>query len=159
MNVKSLAAALVLAAAVALPAHAQPSEARLEAARDLVQAAKMREQFDKSLEIGMQQGANGQLTAAQLDAVREVMREHFSYEDLEAMAVEAYADLLTVEQMRAAAAFYRTPEGEGLLEATPELMGRVQAFTMARMQTIIPILMQRMMALEAGQGAKPPAHP
>lgn len=142
---KPMMLALALAAVSAVPALAQPSASEVAAAREFLEASRSRENFEEGFELGLREGAQGQLTEAQLNVVREVMREHFSWAELEQEYIDMYTDLLTEEEIRALTAFYRTPAGEKLADVTPEVAIRTQRIINERMQVIMPVLMSRMM--------------
>ncbi|HEX6372812.1 MAG TPA: DUF2059 domain-containing protein [Longimicrobium sp.] len=133
--------ALVLAAAPAA-AQPEPAESEMAAARELLEVSRSRENFIRGMEIGMEVGM-GQLTPELRTAVRQVLDEHFPYEDLEPGMARLYADIYTEAEIRAMTAFYRTPLGQRMIETLPELTAGSQRVAQERLQVVMPELVRR----------------
>jgi hypothetical protein len=150
--------ALVLAAA---PAAAQPgpTPGEMAAVRELLEVSRTRENFIRALELGMEQGGMGELTPQVRQVLREFMDEHFRYEDLEPEMIRIYTDLYTEEDIRGMTAFYRTPLGQRMIETLPELSAASQRMAQERLQSVLPQLMQAIMAAMAEEQQKAGATP
>jgi uncharacterized protein len=150
-----LAAALVFCAAVPAAAQDEPTPGETEAIRELLEVSRTRENFIRGMELGMEMGGMMELTDELRQVVREVMDEHFRYEDMEGEFIRLYAELFTEEEIRALTAFYRTPAGARMVELTPELTAGIQKFTMERMTAAMPMLMERIMEAMEDEENKP----
>lgn len=140
---------LVLAAAAPVAAQGEPSASEVAAIRELLEVSRTRENFVRAMELGMEQGGAGDLTPRVRQVLREFMDEHFRFEDMEPEFIRMYADLYTEEEIRGMTAFYRTPVGQRVIETLPELTAASQRIAMERLQTVMPELMQRLMAVMA----------
>lgn len=143
MRILIAATALLLAAAPGV-AQSQISASKEAAIRELLQASATRENFILGMELGMEMGG-AELTPELRRVLREFMDDHFRYEDLEPEFIRIYGELFTEEDVRAMTAFYRTPAGQRMVQATPRLTAEVQKVTAARMQELMPDLMERVM--------------
>lgn len=157
---KYLLITLCCAAAGLSPAAAQeaPPPGEVEAARELLRVSGTREGFIRGMELGMEQGGV-QLTPKLRGVVRDFMAEHFKYEDLEPDFIQVYTDLMTEAEIRELTAFYRTPIGQRLVELMPEMAAATHRITTARLQSVMPLLIQRVteaMQEEAGSTPTPP---
>lgn len=130
--------ALLMTLALLLPlgAMAQDTDtqaARREAARQLVEAANvdqmlsdtliaMRGQIINSLQRNLPNLSPAQITAA----VDDILMPEFQARRGEVIAAisELYAERLSVEELRYAAAFYAHPTGQRLLRLMPEISAR-----------------------------------
>lgn len=142
MKIPLMILALVLAATPAA-AQPEPTAGELAAANELLEVSRSRENFIRGMEIGMQMGGMGELTPELRAAVREVLDEHFPYEDLAPGMARMYADLYTEEEIRGMIAFYRTPLGQRMIETLPELTAQSQRIAQERLQSAMPVLIQR----------------
>jgi uncharacterized protein len=153
---RSLLAALCCGAALTSPLAAQeavpPSE--VAAARELLQVSGTREGFIRGLELGMEQGGM-QLTPKLRSVVRDFMAEHFKYEDMEPDFIRVYTDLMTEDEIRALTAFYRTPIGQRLVQLMPDMAAATHRITNARLQSVMPQLIQRVTEALAEESATP----
>jgi hypothetical protein len=115
---------LLLAALLALgarPAAAQ-EPLRHELALQLLEAMRMPEQVQATL-------ANVAATQARMnpdlpglgDLLREFLARYVTWDALKDEYAELYAGAFTEEELREMAAFYRTPAGQKLARATPQL--------------------------------------
>jgi uncharacterized protein len=125
------AAALFVAAAVVPPLAAQqptPSAATIAAAEELLTTMGMTKQFDAVIPMMMQQirqiilQANPSATKEVDDAIKALMVK-FSQRKNEVipLAAQVYARRLTIEDMQAMSAFFKTPAGQRYVEMTPQL--------------------------------------
>jgi hypothetical protein len=145
---RSLLAALA-ALLLALPAAAQaPSASHRAAARDLLASMDMERTFLDAMEMQLAQspivtqgGKRGTLFA---EVMREFSATYMPWDSLAPMFEEVYAARFTEAEMRAIAAFHRTPAGRKLVASQVEMMGAVQARLAARMEALTPVLTQMM---------------
>ncbi len=119
---------------IAVPAAAQVAdtlEARLEAARTLVDATGGQRQVQAIMQAmrgamiaNIQQATRGQITEPQIIAiVDEVLMPEFQTRSGEMVAhsVQVWAERLTVAEMRELVVFYRSPIGQRLNAVLPEV--------------------------------------
>lgn len=153
---KRLLMLLVLVTCAAVPAGAQPepTASELATASELLEVSRSRENFIRGMEIGMEMGGLGELTPELRAAVRQVMDEHFRYEDIEPEMARLYADLYTEEEMRGMIAFYHTPIGQRMVETLPELMAGSQRVAQERLQAVMPHLVERITEVLEAQEKK-----
>jgi uncharacterized protein len=150
--IASAAAVLALGAAVPAAAQQPPPAEEVAAARELLAASRARETFIRAMELGMEQGGGMELTPAIRRVLREFMDEHFRYEDMEPEFVRMYTDLFTAEEMRGITAFYHTPVGRRLVEVSPEMAAAGQRIANERLQSVMPLLVERLMAVMGEEG-------
>ncbi|HEU0013299.1 MAG TPA: DUF2059 domain-containing protein [Longimicrobium sp.] len=144
-----IAAALLTAAA---PAAAQPGQEHAQAAREVLEASRTREGFVRGFELGMasQMAAGDSLPAEVVATIRRLFEEHFRWDEMEPEFIRMYTELYTVDELRQLAAFYRTPVGQKLADTSPELAVRTQAIVNARIQEMLPALMEAITAQVSG---------
>ena len=152
-----LALILMAALLVAGPLAAQtPSSARLEAADGLLAVMDMEKMMEETFEesfaaqnrmLATMGGSPG--TDSLLAAMQEISRKYVSraleWSSLRDDVALMYAETFTAEELRELEAFYRSPVGRHLLEATPRLTAGIQEITSRRMQTFMPQLMEEVM--------------
>lgn len=156
---KKLFLALAFAAAAALPAHAQPAQPtpeHLAVAVETLEALDMQKQLDASIAMAleMQMQQNPQLRQME-GAMREFFEKYMSWEALKEDYAAIYARQFTIAELRQLAAFYRSPLGQKLAEATPALMQEGAELGQRRVQENLPELMQLVMQSMGGGAAKP----
>lgn len=153
---KLIAAACAAVLALAAPARAQePTPSRLAAAEQLLTAADMERNYQRTMEMMIEQQMRQNAAMAQFEGImRSFFAKHMSWRDVRGDMARVYALTFTEDEMRQLAAFYQTPLGRRLLDATPELAARTNEFTQRRLMQHMPELTQQMM--EQMQ-AKPPA--
>lgn len=100
--------------------------ARLAAARELFEVMDLGAVTDAALDVTLDaQLEQMPMSPAQRPAVDSVMRaffaEHMAFAKLADRYALAYAEQLTLEELQGLIAFYRTPLGRRLAEATPAL--------------------------------------
>jgi uncharacterized protein len=137
-----LALILTSAALLAPPALAQADAEA--AAREFLQVSRAHENFERGFELGLRESAND-VTPEMLTVIRQVMRKHFPWSELERDFIALYVDLFTAEEIRALTAFYRTPAGQKMASVTPEVAIQTQRVTNARLEAMMPELMARLM--------------
>lgn len=130
-----LAAAVAVAEPVATPAGAD--EARLAAAREMMEVTGVTRQMDAMVEAmtrGFAQGANssGSDAGKALSADFEKgMRQMMSYkEDMLKDFAQLYAETFTADEMKQVSDFYRSGAGAKFISKTPELMQKGAAIGM-----------------------------
>ena len=158
---KRLLMMLVVATCAAVPAAAQPepTASELAAASELLEVSRSRENFIRGMELGMEMSGMGRMTPEVRQVLREVMDEHFRYEDLEPGMARLYADLYTEEEIRGMTAFYRTPIGQRMIETLPELTAGSQRIAQERLQAVMPELIQRLTEVMQEQQNAPAPKP
>lgn len=163
---KTLFLALLLAAGLATSAHAQPGQqreptpAQMAAAREMMAASKVRENFDVSLARMLEAQIVANPEMHQFEPVlRGFFAKYMRWDDLEPDFARLYAVTYTEEELRQLAAFYRTPLGQRLVATGPELIARGSALSEERVQKHLPELFSSMMehaSRPAGSGAAAP---
>lgn len=149
---------VLLAALLALgarPAAAQ-EPLRHELALQLLEAMRMPEQIQASL-------ANVAATQARMnpdlpglgDLLREFLARYVTWDALKDEYAELYAGAFTEEELREMAAFYRTPAGQKLARATPQL-SRLGAELAERVMRAHAADLEEMIARRAAAAAPPP---
>jgi hypothetical protein len=126
----AVAAALLALLALSTPVRAQaPDAARLAAARAMMQVAGVSKQFDEMMPMLARQLSQGFVAVApdKADVIREVFSQlAVKFVDREGELIDeiaaAYAEQLTLEDLTAIAAFYRSPAGVKFIEVQPLVM-------------------------------------
>lgn len=112
-------ALLVLSAA---PAAAQHSASHMAAAHDLLEATRMREVMETSMEAMLQMQLEQNPTIRELEPVmREFFARYVTWERTKDEYARIYAAEFSESELRDIAAFYRTPTGRKLADVTPRL--------------------------------------
>ena len=115
---------LLLAALLALgarPAAAQ-EPLRHELALQLLEAMRMPEQIQASLAtVAATQARMNRDLPGLGDLLREFLARYVTWDALKDEYADLYAGAFTEEELREMAAFYRTPAGQKLARATPQL--------------------------------------
>ena len=132
MSLRAAAIAAALLALVTLPApvHAQAADAeRLAVAKDLMQVAGVAKQFDEVMPYLTQQLAQSFVAIAPDKAgeIREVFSQlAVKFVDRKGELIDQitalYAEKLTLEDLRAIVAFYKSPAGVRFITAQPDIM-------------------------------------
>jgi len=114
-----LLAALV--AAGARPAAAQ-EPLRHELALQLLEAMRMPEQIQSSIAtvVATQARLNPDVPGL-AEVLRDFLARYVTWDAMKEEYAEIYAGAFTEEELREMAAFYRTPTGQKLARATPQL--------------------------------------
>ena len=114
-----LLAALV--AAGARPATAQ-EPLRHELALQLLEAMRMPEQIQSSIAtvVATQARLNPDVPGL-AEVLRDFLARYVTWDAMKEEYAEIYAGAFTEEELREMAAFYRTPTGQKLARATPQL--------------------------------------
>ena len=115
---------LVLAALLAVGAHpaAAQEPLRHELALQLLEAMRMPEQIEASLAtvVATQTRLNPDVPGLG-EALREFLARYVTWNAMKEEYAEIYAGAFTEEELREMAAFYRSPTGQRLARATPQL--------------------------------------
>jgi hypothetical protein len=141
----------VIVLAVLLGAGSTFAEATPEtraAAVKLMGLLEMDKNFDNSMQqaVKMQEGMVDQMDLSdeeKLEARKamggsmKVTLEKFSWEKMESMFVDIYAEVFTTEELEGIITFYESPAGQKFVAKQPELM----AATMQKMQGVMAELM------------------
>jgi len=149
---------VLLAALLALgarPAAAQ-EPLRHELALQLLEAMRMPEQIQASLATvaATQARMNPDLPGLG-DLLREFLARYVTWDALKDEYAELYAGAFTEEELREMVAFYRTPTGQKLARATPQL-SRLGAELGERVMRAHAADLEEMIARRAAAAAPPP---
>jgi hypothetical protein len=137
MSYRAAAAAVTFLALLALPTSVRaqaPDAARLAAAKDMMQVAGVAKQFDEIMPMLARQLSQGFVAVApdKADEIREVFNQlaikfvNRKGELIDQIAA-AYAEQLTLEELAAITAFYRSPAGLKFIEVQPQVMRQAMA--------------------------------
>ena len=119
--VLALAAATVCAAPRA--AAQEPSPAQRAAAAELLETMHISAALDASINTMMEVQLQANPGLRQVEGVmRDFFRRYMSWEALKGQYADIYARAFTEEELRQIIAFYRTPTGQKMAQATPQLM-------------------------------------
>lgn len=149
-----VAIAVVAISATPLIAQEPVPAGRVEAAREMLEASLARENFVRSMALGLEQGGV-EFTPAVRATLREFMDEHFSYAQMEPELIRIYTGLFTEDELRGFTAFYRTPVGRRMAELNPELVTEINLVTNTRLQELMPELTRRIMEAMQAEGGQP----
>jgi hypothetical protein len=137
MSYRAAAAAVALLALLALPTSARaqaPDAARLAAAKDMMQVAGVAKQFDEIMPMLARQLSQGFVAIApdKADEIREVFNQlTIKFVDRKGELIDqiavVYAEQLTLEELAAITAFYRSPAGLKFIEVQPQVMRQAMA--------------------------------
>jgi uncharacterized protein len=127
----SLAGLILAMAVVVQPVAAQqpaPAAANVAAAEELLTTMGMTKQFDAVIPMMMQQMRqiivqSNPAAGKEIDDVVKAITAKFSARKNEVvpLAAQVYARRLTIEDMKAMTAFFKTPAGQRFVEMTPQL--------------------------------------
>ena len=162
--------AVLAALAFALPAFAQTaSTASVERLLAITRTAAMIDaayaSAQQMLTQSMRQGAGNDVTPEQQARMDEVtqrsmatLREELSWPRLRPDFIRMYQDAFTEQEVRAAIAFYESPEGQSMLSKMPALMQRSMGLMQSRVQALMPRLQADAEAV-LGRSERPAAPP
>ena len=74
----------------------------------------------------------------------ELMRGEMDWNTLKPEFEQAYRDTFTQEEVDGLLTFYRSPAGKAMIEKMPMLVGKMMQMSQARMQNLMPRVMQIM---------------
>ena len=136
---------LLCLVSLSLAAHAD--EASLREARGLIESMQMDKQLEgmsaamsqaMSRELGSM-GGNPRVGNIFMTEAMNVLKERAMQPGgMIDMAITAYADTFTAEELRDMRRFYESPTGRKMIDKTPELMGRVMQRSMATSRAAMP---------------------
>jgi hypothetical protein len=121
--------------ALSLPLRAQgPDATRVAAAREMMQAAGVARQFDEVMALLARQLSAGFIAVApdKADEIRQVFSElSAKFVDRKSELIDqiatAYAEQLSLDELTAINAFYRSPAGIKFVEVQPQMMRQAMA--------------------------------
>ncbi|MGE0849151.1 MAG: DUF2059 domain-containing protein [Hyphomicrobiaceae bacterium] len=123
----------LLASSAALRAQT-PDPARVAAAKEMMQSAGVAKQFDEVMPLLARQLSASFIAVApdKADEIRQVFSELAAKfvdrkNELIDKIAAAYADQLTLDELNAIAAFYRSPVGAKFVEVQPQMMRKAMA--------------------------------
>ena len=138
--------------AAAIPAFAQnASSASVERLLAITRTAAMIDaayaQAQQMITQSMRQAAGPDVTPEQQARMEELtqrnmatLREELSWPRLRPDFIRMYQETFTEQEIRAATAFYESPEGQSMLAKTPGLMQRSMSLMQSKVQAIMPRL-------------------
>lgn len=160
---KVIAAALCAAAALALaaPARAQePTPARIALAEQLMTAADMQRNYQRTMDVMIQQQMRQNPMLQQFEpTMRSFFDKYLSWSEVRGDMVRVYALTYTEDELRQLATFYQTPLGRRVMETAPEIAARSAELTQRRLMEHMPELQQQIMQQMQGGGATTPTAP
>ncbi|HEX8694503.1 MAG TPA: DUF2059 domain-containing protein [Longimicrobium sp.] len=158
-----LVPALLAVLLAAGPAAAQPapvSPTHRAAALELLEAMRVSEALQLSIETVLQAQMQSN---PELQAVESVMRDFFvrymSWDNLKAGYADIYSRAFTEPELREMIAFYRTPTGQKLARATPQLMREGSELGQRAVQEHMGELQEAVLRQLSGPPAPPPPAP
>lgn len=158
----ALLASLALAAAPAFAADPARVAELVDVLRLSSQMEKMQQQMVNVMRVSVdREAARRGLDAGQrarVDKAVAIMQEEIagalSWEAMRGEVMAVYAEVLSDAEVDAMLAFYRSPEGQSVLDKMPVLMERGMAIGQARSEAMMPRLQARIRAAfdEAASG-------
>jgi hypothetical protein len=122
LSLAACAAALALAAPAAAQDSTAVTPARLQAAAELLASQHMDTNYEKILETTVQMEAGSGPQAEQFRSLlRDFFHRYLTWDAIRDDYARIYAERFTEDEMRQMAAFYRTPAGQHLVDAEPDL--------------------------------------
>lgn len=129
-----------------------PRTAHAAAAAELIALLNLEEQMGVGLKSSFGALAVESPGATQMQEVMVgFMEEFLPWEIVEPEYVRVYQDAFTEAELRELIAFYSTPIGRRLVDATPQISRDAMALTQKLMQPHMPELQRRMMAAMGGR--------
>jgi hypothetical protein len=134
--------------------------ARIAAAHELVDALNVQKVLDRSMEnmLRMQTEQNPAMMQF-ADIMRAFFARYVTWNALRDSYAQIYADLFSASDLRELVAFYRSPIGRRLADATPELTERGSNLGREAVQAHLPELQAQIMARLQQNMPAPPATP
>lgn len=141
---------LALLLACALPAAAQttanPSQARISAAEELVDVMDMEKNLRETTDALLAQQKEQNPALAQFDDImRDFMEKALDWDELRDDYVLMYAQIYNEQELRQLRAFYQTPLGQRLLATLPEVAARSSEISNERLQKFLPEMQRQIM--------------
>ncbi|MCL1909299.1 MAG: DUF2059 domain-containing protein [Kiritimatiellaeota bacterium] len=98
--------------------------ARRAAATELLTTMKIKESVDQTLDLMAEQmtAMIPGTDAKMMDKIMSVLKEAIGWDNMKDKYVAMYANAFTVEELKAANAFFKTPAGQAFITKQPELM-------------------------------------
>jgi uncharacterized protein len=136
---------------------AQHTPEHMAAAMDLMQAMNVEQTLAASIETVLHSQIQNHPDFRQFEGtMRAFFTRYMSWESLRDRYAAIYADAFTEAELREMAAFYRTPVGQKLSRATPDLMARGGALGEEAVRAHLPELQEMIMRqVQTSSGAKP----
>lgn len=134
----------------ALPAAAQttanPSQARIRAAEELVDVMDMEKNLKETTDALLAQQKEQNPVLAQFDDImRDFMEKALDWDELRDDYVRMYAQIYNEQELRQLRQFYQTPLGQRLLATLPEVAARSSEISNERLQQFLPEMQRRIM--------------
>lgn len=159
MSLRRLVVVCALSCVVALPARAAETQAEKEKfARELATIVVSEKTWSDMLDQTLAAIANAtkgqQLPPDFEPKARQALREVMPYDYLLGLQIEMQAKYYSVAEMKDLIAFYKTPTGQKAIRIMPALTAEVAGRTQTKLQTELPVVMQRLFAPK-GEAAPP----
>ncbi len=110
--------------------------------------AQVREQVKIMMQQQFAQNAKPEADPARMQAIQEEamawMDQFLTWESMQEMYVEIYAEVFTVEEMQAVIDFYKSEAGQKMLEKMPELVRKSMEVTQKQIMDKMPEFQKRM---------------
>lgn len=87
---------------------------------------------------------------SQSEKIVDLVAAELSWEKVKADYISLYSETLTEEELKAAIAFYKTPEGQSFIGKQPELMKRAMELNQKLMMKIMPRLQEMTREMRKG---------
>lgn len=92
---------------------------------------------------------------AQTDKIMDVVASEMKWEKVKNDYIELYAGTLTESELKAAIAFYKTPEGQSFVGKQPELMKRAMELNQKVMMKVMPRIQELTREMKAAPAPAP----
>ncbi len=86
--------------------------------------------------------------------VQKIMQDEFSWEDMQDIAVQAYAEAFTTKEINDMIDFYKTPTGQKTIDVMPQLSQRMMVLMQGNMAGMVQKIKQLTEEIAAEQQAK-----
>ena len=135
------------------PTASDFAESHLAAAAELLEVIDMEATLEKSIDatLAIQMAQMPQMAAVE-DVMRDFFTKYMSYEVLEDDYALLYADAYSEEDLIALTEFYRTPLGQRVVAATPDITAAGMELGQRATAEHMPELQQAIMAKMSGGG-------
>jgi hypothetical protein len=156
-TIRQLTVAVVAMTMLGAGRAAAQDAVKHELALELLEAMHVPDQLQASLDATL----TSQLQSLEMNGMQDVLRQFYAryltWDALKDRYADMYAAQFTEDDLRAMAAFYRSPPGQRLARATPRLIVQGQELGEAAVRAHLPEL--RQMILRHVQTSRPPARP
>lgn len=144
----------------------EPATSNLDSAIQLVEAMDFCEMMSRNLEE-MKAAQRKQMSEMgvkiteenlkDFDRTYQMIADVMDCESMKAEMAQIYAELFTREEIDGLIAFYHSDLGKSLNRKQPEIMRRSMQISMARIQKVMPAIMQKLQQEKAVKSSQPAA--